>query len=207
MATLTGNPPDDSRPVTERYGRILQAFHWSVAALVLTAVALGLMLDNWPRGHATRETVISIHKSLGLTVLLFAFARVIWLRRLPRPAPAARLAVWERRLAGIVHKLLLIMLFAMPLTGMLLSQAVGKPVALWGIGPLPQIVPFDPAFPANSKIWAIAGGVLHTLVFKLTLFAALTLHILGALKHALIDRDQAMFRRMWGQSTTGREPD
>ncbi|HEX8303114.1 cytochrome b [Sphingomonas sp.] len=183
---------------TERYGRLSQAFHWSIAALVIAAVVLGLTLDNWPRGHPTRDAVIAFHKSIGLTVLLLAFARVLWIRRSPPPPPAARLAIWERRLASVVHKLLLVMMFAMPLTGMLLSQAVGRPVALWGIGPLPQIVPFDPALPATAaRPWVMAGGILHTVVFKLALFAALALHVLGVLKHAMIDRDHAMLRRMW----------
>lgn len=199
MATAVSAAPRGLRNDAERYGRVAQIFHWTVAVLIVAAIALGLALDNWPRGSATHDAVIFVHKSIGVTVLLLAVLRVSWLLRSPAPPAADRLATWERRLSWAVHKLLYLAMFAMPLSGMLLSQAVGKPVTLWGIGPLPQIVPFDPAIPVVQSPWVIAGGIMHTVIFKLALFAALALHVAGALKHALFDRDPAMFRRMWGR--------
>lgn len=183
----------------ERYGRVSQMFHWIVVVLIFAAIALGLTLANWERNTPSHDLAIFFHKSIGVTVLLLALARVIWLRRSPAPPPAERLAVWERRMSWFVHKLLYVLMFAMPLSGMMLSQAVGKPVTLWGIGPLPQIVPFDPSIPPPQSPWVMAAGAMHRLAFKLTLFAAIALHILGVAKHAFVDRDAAMLRRMWGR--------
>lgn len=199
MATLAPAAPRGPFNTATRYGRVSQVFHWTVAALIVTAFTLGLTLDNWPRGNPTRDTVIFFHKSIGVTVLLLAIARVTWLRRSPAPPPAARLATWERRMAWVVHKLLYLLMFAIPLSGIVLSQAVGKPVTLWGLGPLPQIIPYDPAIPAVQSQWVIGAGALHTGILKLALVAVFALHVLGALKHPLLDRDPATFRRMWGR--------
>lgn len=57
----------------------------------------------------------------------------------------------------------------------------------------------EASVPLPQSPWVIAGGVMHTVVFKLALFAALALHVAGAVKHAAVDRDSAMFRRMWGR--------
>lgn len=199
MATVPLDAPRGARNEAARYGRVSQVFHWTIAALIVTGFVLGLTLDNWPRGNPTRDTVIWFHKSIGFTVLLLAIARVTWLLRSPAPAPAARLAIWERRTAWAVHKLLYLLMFLYPLSGIVLSQAVGKPVTLWGLGPIPQFIPYDPAIPALKSPWVLGAGALHTLGLKFALGAVFALHVLGALKHSVIDRDGAMFRRMWGR--------
>lgn len=199
MASIAPTAPRGARNDAARFGRVSQIFHWTVAALIVTAFVLGLTLDNWPRGNPTRDSVIFVHKSIGITVLLLAIARVAWLRQSPAPAPAARLAVWERRTAAVVHKLLYAVMFLYPLSGIVLSQAAGKPVTLWGIGPLPQFIPYDPAVPLLKSPWVVGAGALHTLGLKFTLIAIFVLHVLGALKHAAVDRDPEMFRRMWGR--------
>jgi len=117
----------------DRFGRVSQLFHWTTVALVIVAFGIGLTLDNWPRGNATREAVITVHKSVGLTILLLTLGRIAWLRRSPAPPPADSLALWERRTAWVVHKLLYAILLLYPLSGFVLSQAAGKPVGFWGL--------------------------------------------------------------------------
>jgi len=199
MANSANPAPRGARNDSDRYGRVSQVFHWTVATLIILGFALGLTLDNWPRGNPTREGIIFVHKSVGVTVLLLALARIWWLRRSPPPPPAGTLATWERRLAWLVHNLLYALMILYPLSGMVLSQAAGKPVTFWGLGPLPQIIPFDPAIPATQSGWVRGAGALHTVGMYFALIAVLALHVLGVFKHALIDRDAAMFARMWGR--------
>ena len=182
-----------------RYGRVSQAFHWTVALLIVAAVALGLSLGNWPRGHPTRESVIMIHKSIGLIIIGLAIMRLSWLLRSPAPPAAASLSTWQRRGARVVHNLLYALMFALPISGIVLSQAAGKEVTLFDWLTLPTFVSHDPTVPITQRPLVIACEILHTVVFKFALFAAITLHLAGSLKHALIDREPAMLRRMWGR--------
>lgn len=195
----TGPLPRGAKNDANRFGRVSQTFHWSMAALIICGFILGLTSGNWPREHPTRDAVMFVHKSIGVTVFLLAFARIWWLRRSPAPQFASGLAAWERRLAWLVHKLLYILMILYPLSGMILSQAVGKPVTLWGIGPLPQIIPFDPSIPPPQSPWVQGAGAMHRIGLYFTLIAVFGLHLIGALKHLVVDRDSAMFRRMWGR--------
>lgn len=199
MASIARRPGRGARNEADRYGRVSQTFHWVVAALIIAGFVLGLMLDNWPRASPSHDRVIFVHKSIGVTVLLLAFARIWWLRRSSAPPAAARLAVWERRLAATVHKLLYLLMLLYPLSGMVLSQAVGKPVTLWGLGPLPQIIPLDPSIPPAQNPWVQGASALHTIGLQFALIAILGLHLLGVLKHVVIDRDSSLLARMWGR--------
>jgi cytochrome b561 len=181
----------------DRFGRVSQLFHWTTVALVIVAFGIGLTLDNWPRGNATREAVITVHKSVGLTILLLTLGRIAWLRRSPAPPPADSLALWERRTAWVVHKLLYAILLLYPLSGFVLSQAAGKPVGFWGLFTFPQLVPYDPAVPPGQNPWVIGAAIVHKVVAYGALLGIVALHLAGVVKHAVVDRDPAMLRRMW----------
>lgn len=176
-----------------------QLFHWTIALLMVAVIVLGLTLGRYERGSAMHDDLILIHKSIGFTILVLTILRLTWLLGSPAPAPASRLHDWERRLAWLVHKSLYVLLFAMPISGMLLSQAAGKTIDIFGLFTLPQIVPVDAAVPPGQRPLLIAGAVLHTIVLKWLLFALLAGHILGALKHVLVDRDTTFLGRMWGR--------
>jgi cytochrome b561 len=197
MQQQVPRPPRGALNEGDRFGRVSQLFHWATVILVIVTFGIGLILDNWPRGNVTREAVITVHKSIGLTILLLTLCRIAWLRGSPAPALADRLALWERRIAWVVHKLLFAVLLVYPLSGFILSQAAGKPVEFWGLGTLPQLVPFDPAVRPSESAWVIGAGIAHKVVAFGALLGVVTLHAAGVAKHALIDRDPSMLRRMW----------
>jgi len=190
-------PPRRAGNEADRFGRVSQLFHWTTVALLILVFGIGLMLDNWPRGNATREAVITVHKSVGLTILLLTFGRIAWLRRSPAPAPADRLARWERRTAWVVHKLLYGVLLLYPLSGFVLSQGAGKSVGFWWLFTFPQLVPYDPAVSPEHNPWVIGAAIVHKVVAYCALLGVVALHVAGVAKHALVDRDPAMLRRMW----------
>jgi cytochrome b561 len=192
-------PSRDWRNEAQRYGRVSQTLHWMIAALIFVTVGLGLTLGYYQRGSATHDDLILIHKSLGFIILILMIFRLTWFLHSPAPLASPRLQTWERRLAWLVHRFLYFMLFAMPLSGILLSQAAGKSVDIFGLFTLPQLVPFDPAIPPTQRPLLAAGVILHKLVFKITLFVLIGGHLAGVLKHLLIDRDHASLRRMWGR--------
>ncbi|XDA96572.1 cytochrome b/b6 domain-containing protein [Sulfitobacter sp. LCG007] len=182
-----------------RYGIVARCFHWLVALLILTQIPLGLVAEQMPYETAgqlaLKAEVFSLHKTLGVAIFLVALLRILWAITQPKPAPlhpARRVETW---LADTVHWLLYISLVLVPLTGWIgHAAASGFAPILWPFG---QSLPFVP----KSEALAAAAESLHGL-FAWTLVGALALHVAGALKHAVMDRD-ATLARMWSGSDAG----
>jgi cytochrome b561 len=127
------------------------------------------------------------HKWTGITILALFFVRALW--RLTHPAPALLpMAAWQRRSAQFLHVFLYVMLLVQPITGWLYSNAAGRPIVYLGLVPLPTLVAKDKALAASLKELHETGAVV--------LAIAVGLHLLAALKHHYIDRDDTL-RRMW----------
>jgi cytochrome b561 len=169
------------------YTRTAALLHWVVAALVLGMIAFGWLMQEIPKDPVgARANAFNLHKSIGLTVLLLMLARVSW--RISHPAPALPpMPVWQARAARTVHILLYVCLFIQPLTGYLGSAYSGYPVKMFGM--------LLPAWAPKSVSIKDAMSVAH-LVNSWVLVGALILHLAGALKHALVDRD-GLLGRMW----------
>jgi polyisoprenoid-binding protein YceI len=121
--------------------------------------------------------------------------RILWALGQVRPAPLSG-KVPEVWLAGLIHGLLYAALVLVPLTGWVHHAATeGFAPILW---PLGQGLPLVP----KSEVVAAAAGVAHW-VFGNLLIAALALHIAGALKHALLDRDGTLSRMLRGRAVAG----
>jgi len=186
-----------------RYAPAARALHWVMAAIIVVIVPLGMYcasLRGVPGREAERDALLLWHKSLGLVILLLAVARILYRWRNPPPPLPASMARAERAMAHGVHVALYALLLLAPLSGVLLSQAAGQPVSLFGIVQLPQVVPIDLAVPAAERPAVLAGVILHKLVFKFALIGLLLWHLAGVLKHALVDKDASFFRRMWWPS-------
>lgn len=173
----------------ERYGTIAIAFHWLVAILIVGLLALGLYMVRLPDvGFDKRKiTLVLWHKEYGMLVLVLAFARVVWRVRavLPRLEPA--LPDWQKIAARFVHLCMYALMFALPLTGWLMSSADAIPVSFFGLGFLPDLVPKDDfLFRALLKIhrW-----------LAYTMMAALAAHAGAALWHHFGEGDETL-RRM-----------
>jgi len=168
-----------------RYPRAMRMLHWVVAPLVSAVLVLGLLLESLPED--VRGQGYSLHKSLGVTILLLMVVRVLvrWRATLPQPTPGLRR--WERVLAQGVHYAFYVLLFAMPISGIIMSQAGGHPVALFGLE-LPVVVPQD-------KMLGRLAYESHELI-GYTLIGLFALHLGGILKHLLIDRTN-IIKRMW----------
>lgn len=172
--------------VEGRYTTPAVALHWLVAALVMAQVAFGWWMQTIPKAPAgLRAEAFNFHKSVGLVILALMLLRLGWrLRHRPPPLPA--MPRWQSHLARATHAGLYVLLLAMPLTGYLGSAYSGYPVKLFGLA-LPMWAAKDEA----AKAWMSAAH----LAASWTLVAAFVLHVAGALKHAMWDRDGLM-RRM-----------
>ena len=72
-----------------RYDSTLRILHWAMAAIIFTAIALGVVAAFLPRGVSPRVEILTIHKSLGMTALILVVLRVAWRLYVGAPAYAA----------------------------------------------------------------------------------------------------------------------
>jgi cytochrome b561 len=172
------------------------AFHWVIAFAILGQIGLGWTMSDLPNGMRKFE-LFQLHKSVGLTILLLSLGRVAW-RLTHRPPPYAEgVRGWQRRLATTVHVGFYVVMLALPLTGWALVSAspLNIPTELWGVVPWPHL-PGLSTLPGEQK--EAVSGVLsdtHAWLVRLTL-ALLALHVAGALKHQLLDRDGTLGRML-----------
>lgn len=168
-----------------RYSTVSLTLHWLTAALVLTQVLL-IAAHEATEGPLSREFV-QIHKSVGLTILVLTLGRIVW--RLANPAiplPDA-MPPWQKLLARATHILFYVFLIAMPLVGWAASSAGGREIIWFGL--------FEwPLLPIGGGR-EMAGSLmdLHELAAK-GLYVLIALHVIGALKHQFIDRDNVLHR-------------
>lgn len=198
----------------DRYGAVTKSFHWIIALLILTIIPLGLIAHDLadaiadPDVTATDSAVslarllFTLHKTLGVTIFFLALARILWALGQPRPGLINGDRPLEAWLASTVHWLLYGSLVAVPLSGWVAHAASTGFAPIWW--PLGQGLPFVPKDPA----WAGIAEALHY-ILQWVLIGAVTLHVAGALKHHLIDRDATLRRMLPGGGRarpTARQP-
>lgn len=185
---------------TTSYGAVTKTFHWLTALGIFLALPLGYFANELahaienPEVSATEAQVaraallFSLHKTIGLTVFFTALARILWALSQPKPGLLNGDTILESRLAEVVHWLLYGSLVAVPLSGWVHHASTTGFAPIWW--PFGQSLPFVPKDEGVAQITA----TLHFLL-QWVLVGALVLHIMGALKHHVIDKD-ATLRRM-----------
>jgi cytochrome b561 len=170
-----------------RYTPMAQTLHWLIALLIVLQFVLAKMAAHLPLGMR-KLSLLAEHKSVGMTVLALAIMRLGWrLTHAPPPLPAEMRRV-ERWLAMASHISFYVILFAMPLSGWLMSSAKNYSVSWFGIFTWPNLIePNEAAF--NSL------KALHHLLGTLLIVLAST-HILAALKHHFWNKDDVLVRML-----------
>jgi cytochrome b561 len=165
-----------ARPV--QFSVLSRILHWTMAALVLVMLFIGVgMVASLSDYH----WLVSVHKPLGVLVLILAAIRLV--NRLLNPAPPLPegMPSWQRFAAHASHVALYALMFALPLVGWAMLSAARYPVVLCGPLQLPPILPQD------AMLYAMLRTT-HTILAYL-LFVTFIAHLGAALMHALIFRD------------------
>lgn len=177
---------------SQSYGSISKVFHWLVALLIITAIPTGLVANGLPidaDNLPLKAQLFSIHKTLGIAAFFVALLRILWAVSQPKPGLLNADKKLESFAAETAHWLLYASLVIVPLSGWIHHAAT--------TGFAPILWPYGQGLPLVPKSEAVAGffAACH-FVFTKVLAVTLLLHILGALKHHVIDKD-ATLRRMW----------
>jgi cytochrome b561 len=183
-------------PPLGRYTRVAQLLHWVIAALIVTQFALAWSAEDLPLGMH-KLALLARHKSFGMTLLMLGVLRLVWRFMNPPPALPARMSPVERAAALATHGAFYFLLFAMPLSGWLMSSAKNYSVSWFGKFTWPNLIgPNEDAF-----------SILKATHFYLSyaLFTIAVLHILAALKHHFWNKDDVLLR-MLPFTKVGRSP-
>lgn len=183
----------------ERWNALSQIFHWLIAALIIVQAGIGLTMVNLPR-RPSIIPIYSLHKSIGLTILALALARLVWRLASRHPSLPARSPGWERGTARATHIALYVLLFATPLSGWLFDSASSlRPLYWWGVLRMPNLTG------GPDATLKVIGQNLHVTLFW-TLFTVTVLHIAAALKHHFVDRDKVLLNMLPRVRRTEKSP-
>ena len=167
-----------------RYGAFAIFLHWLMAALIIGLLAVGIYMVGLPVSLAKLKWY-GWHKEYGFLALLLVIVRLGW--RLLNVTPRLSLPWLEIFAARTVHFVFYIFMFAMPLTGWLITSAAGLPASFFGLFVLPDLVmPNEAARLLFEEIHKWLGYALIALI---------VLHASAALRHHFINKDDIL-RRM-----------
>lgn len=181
------------RNTPRSYGSIARSFHWLTALIVLANIVLGLVAVRLPmEALDAKVQLFSLHKTLGIAAFAIGLARILWALTQPKPVPVHPDRPLETLLAEIMHWILYAALVLVPLTGWIEHAATdGFAPILWPFGQgLPLV-------PKSTLVASVMASIHHT--FAWLLIGAVALHVTGALKHAVIDRDGVLARMLRGK--------
>ena len=176
-----------NRGTPTRYGAVAQTFHWIIATLIVIQFVLAYMADDLPLG-VHKLALLARHKSFGMTVLMLAVLRLLWRLKNPAPELPSGMTPLERMLARGTHVAFYVLLFAMPLSGWLMSSAKNYSVSWFGLFTWPNLIG------KNEGQFDFLRSTHHLL--SDLLFVIAVLHVLAALKHHFWNKDDVLLRML-----------
>lgn len=170
------------------WGSVAKFFHWTIVMLILIQGTIGLIMVELPK-RPNIIPIFSFHKSLGLTILALAIARLTWRLFDRRPNEPDAMPHVQVIAARIGHALLYVLLFAVPLSGWLFDSASGlRPLFWWGAVRMPSLTG------GPDKALTEISHEAHEWLFWLLILVAAG-HAAAALVHHFHHRDDVL-RRM-----------
>lgn len=104
-----------------RFSRVAIVLHWLIAAGIVSNILLSWI---WPflsdDGFAS---LLTIHKSIGLTLLGLAVMRLLWRMTHRPPESPAGYRRWELVASRVTHAALYVVMLTMPLSGWVTDSA------------------------------------------------------------------------------------
>ena len=191
-----------------KYTNVAIILHWFIAIAILFMFVLGWFMTELPKESAKttsfdifnlglvtwevakeqsqRTFYFHLHKSIGLTIIMLVVMRIYWRFTHRPPAFLSSMKPWEKKLATATHHSLYLLMILIPLAGIIMSAASKYGVKWFGIKVIPGF---------NDKGVRDLFLEFHE-IFGLLLLLLLIFHILGAVKHSIVEKDGTL-RRMW----------
>ncbi len=172
------------------YSGTAKFLHWLIVALLIVQFVLA-----WTMPHIGRDTkvttLIGLHFSFGISILLIAVVRLSWRMIQGDPVPQDGIPPWQVRSARAVHWLLYTLLFVVPILGWLNASWRGFPVSLFGLFEMPKLLA------TRAQGWGWTGDI-HGVLANYLLLILVGIHVAAALYHQFVRRDGVLQRMLPG---------
>ena len=169
------------------YDAVAKTLHWLILALLIAQ-----FIFAWTMPHIGRNTpvttLISLHFTFGVIILVVAAVRLAWRMTHREPLPEDGIPPWQTASARLVHWLLYVLLFVVPILGWINASWRGMPIVMFG-AELPRLV----AMRAPGWQWT---GEIHTLLADYAMLGLVGLHVFAALYHHFVRRDRVLQRML-----------
>ncbi len=191
-----------------RYTKTAVLLHWLIALGIIAMFCIGwfmadlpkkvpdqssfdlfnLGIYSWAVGEpvSPRAFYFNLHKSIGVTLLALIFIRILWRITHTPPALLTSYKAWERKLAAGTHHLLYLLMLAVPLSGVIMAINSKYGIKWFGMDFISGL--------DNKPVREFWVGAHETI--GIVMLVALGIHILGALKHKFIDKDETLSRML-----------
>ena len=169
-----------------QYGVVAKFIHWLMALLIIGMLALGLYMSDLPISEL-KLRLYGIHKEFGILILMLVMFRIVWRIGNIVPLLPNTIPVWQKFAAHAVHWMLYGFMFAMPITGWLMTSAAGLPPSFFGLFTLPSLIA------PNAALFKLFIDIHSWLAYGL--IATFCAHVGAALQHHFIEKDDVL-RRM-----------
>lgn len=169
------------------YGWAAIWLHWISAVGVVALYFLGERMEEAP-DRAAKVAAQDLHVSVGVLLFTFLAARLLWSASQTAPEPLEKNR-WLQIIAKAVQGLFLLMILVLLVTGPLAIWSAARPLQVFDLFAIPS------PFPTRIDWLHEAAEEVHGAATKL-FWPLVVLHVGGALKHLVIDRDRTVLRML-----------
>jgi cytochrome b561 len=166
-----------------QFNILARLLHWTMAAMILTMLGIGVAMVA---SLADYHVLLSIHRPLGIAVLILVVIRFANRQLSTLPAFPVTMSHSERQVAKLSEYLMYALMLVLPLVGWAMLSAAHYPIVLFGSIYLPWILPH------NLQLYWVLRQT-HT-VLAFLFFATFLAHFGAILFHTFIVRDGLLGR-------------
>ena len=192
--------------VNTRYTTTAKILHWLIALGIFGMFALGWYMTDLPKEApkqmaydlfdwsiytwqlaeeaSPRTFYFNLHKSIGVTIFALIIIRILWRVTHKPPALLTTYKAWERKLATGAHHTLYLLMVALPLSGIIMAVASKYGIKWFGLAFIGGL--------DNKPLREVFVEVHESI--GIVILVVIIVHILGALKHKFIDKDDTLNR-------------
>jgi len=170
----------------QHWGYIAVVFHWLVAIAVVGLFSLGMWMTDLTYYDPWYKQAPDLHKSIGITLLAVYLARLVWRLSDRPPDPVIGHSDLVLKAAHATHWILYGGLFAVMVSGYLISTADGRAISVFGLFDVPAMI-------TSIDKQEDLAGVIHKWLATSLISLAIA-HALAALKHHFYDKDNTLKR-------------
>jgi cytochrome b561 len=160
------------------------------AAIIIGLLTLGIYMTPFDEADFEFSSNLYFwHKSFGMLALLISLLRIYNRRKHTLPDLPKTMARYEQLAAKLTHKILYVLLVLIPVLGYIQSSAYEFSSGVnFFFFDLPEIIP------KNKTVFDTANFLHKWLSYFF--IAALSAHVLGAVKHRFFDKENDVLERM-----------